>query len=208
MPGSPRERAGRYAGIRAVLAMSIVGGARIGGSVAARRGGRSTAWFDATRWPGVASASSRTVRSEADFSSEEVARERDLAPLPGKGRETPFGLLGGSQPTRRGLGVELPDVRGSHGLSHQMVGWLHRGRRRARGPTWVVDDTGFLQQGKHSVGVQRQYTGSAGKITNCQIGVSLEIATPTQHAPIDFEHYLPETSTNDPARRHEARASP
>jgi len=77
--------------------------------------------------------------------------------------------------------------------------------RREQVTTWVVDDTGFLKQGKHSVGVQRQYTGSAGKITNCQVGVSLEIATPTQHAPIDFELYLPESWTNDPVRRHEAR---
>jgi SRSO17 transposase len=71
--------------------------------------------------------------------------------------------------------------------------------------TWVIDDTGFLKQGSHSVGVQRQYTGSAGKIANCQIGVSLEIATATEHAPIDFELYMPESWVNDPARREEAR---
>lgn len=70
---------------------------------------------------------------------------------------------------------------------------------------WIVDDTGFLKQGKHSVGVQRQYTGSAGKITNCQIGVSLSIATRTEHAPIDFELYLPESWANDSALRQEAR---
>jgi SRSO17 transposase len=71
--------------------------------------------------------------------------------------------------------------------------------------TWVVDDTGFLKQGRHSVGVQRQYTGSAGKITNCQVGVSLAIATETQHAPIDFELYLPESWANDLERRTQAR---
>jgi SRSO17 transposase len=70
---------------------------------------------------------------------------------------------------------------------------------------WIVDDTGFLKQGTHSVGVQRQYTGSAGKIANCQIGVSLSVATPTEHLPIDFELYLPESWTSTPARRREAR---
>lgn len=70
---------------------------------------------------------------------------------------------------------------------------------------WIFDDTGFLKQGNHSVGVQRQYTGSAGKITNCQIGVSLTVATPTEHLPIDFELYLPQSWTEDSARRLEAR---
>jgi len=70
---------------------------------------------------------------------------------------------------------------------------------------WILDDTGFLKQGSHSVGVQRQYTGSAGKIANCQIGVSLTIATHTEHVPVDFELYLPESWTEDPARRKEAR---
>src|SRR5262249_19078413 len=67
--------------------------------------------------------------------------------------------------------------------------------------TWIVDDTGFLKQGEHSVGVQRQYTESAGKITNCQIGVSLSVATRTEHVPIDFALYLPKLWTEDPARR-------
>lgn len=69
--------------------------------------------------------------------------------------------------------------------------------------TWTVDDTGFLKQGAHSVGVQRQYTGSAGKIANCQIGVSLSVATRSAHAPIDFELYLPESWTSNAARREE-----
>jgi SRSO17 transposase len=71
--------------------------------------------------------------------------------------------------------------------------------------TWIVDDTGFLKQGSHSVGVQRQYTGSAGKITNCQVGVSLSVATRREHVPIDFELYLPESWTEDAERRKEGR---
>lgn len=70
---------------------------------------------------------------------------------------------------------------------------------------WIIDDTGWLKQGKHSVGVQRQYTGSAGKITNCQVGVSLTLATRTEHLPVDFELYLPHSWAEDPARRQEAR---
>lgn len=75
---------------------------------------------------------------------------------------------------------------------------------RAPITTWIVDDTGFLKQGKHSVGVKRQYTGSAGKITNCQIGVSLTVSNGVDHLPIDFALYLPEEWVNDPARRKEA----
>jgi SRSO17 transposase len=70
--------------------------------------------------------------------------------------------------------------------------------------TWIVDDTGFLKQGKHSVGVQRQYTGSAGKVTNCQLGVSLSIATAIDHVPIDFQLYLPRTWTDDEKLRKQA----
>ena len=69
----------------------------------------------------------------------------------------------------------------------------------------IIDDTGFLKQGTHSVGVQRQYTGSAGKIANCQVGVSLSLATRSEHLPVDFELYLPTSWTDDESRRLEAR---
>jgi SRSO17 transposase len=55
------------------------------------------------------------------------------------------------------------------------------------------------------VGVQRQYTGSAGKIANCQIGVSLAAATETAHIPLDFELYLPRSWTEAPQRRKAVR---
>jgi len=76
---------------------------------------------------------------------------------------------------------------------------------RERIQTWILDDTGFLKQGTHSVGVQRQYTGSAGKVTNCQVGVSLSIATRADHLPVDFELYIPQTWVDDSARRKETR---
>jgi len=66
--------------------------------------------------------------------------------------------------------------------------------------TWVIDDTGFLKQGKHSPGVQRQYTGSAGKTANCQIGVSLVLATEHAHVTTDFHLYIPESWAQDRAR--------
>ena len=76
----------------------------------------------------------------------------------------------------------------------------------ARGPVtdWIIDDTGFPKQGKHSVGVQRQYSGTLGKIANCQVAASLTIATRTEHVPVDFALYLPKVWTEDPARRAEA----
>lgn len=71
--------------------------------------------------------------------------------------------------------------------------------------TWVVDDTGFLKQGKLSPGVQRQYTGSAGKTTNCQVGVSLLLATDHAHVMSDFRLYIPESWTQDRDRCRAAR---
>jgi len=64
----------------------------------------------------------------------------------------------------------------------------------------VVDETGFLKKGTTSVGVQRQYSGTAGKVDNCQIGVFLAYASGTGRAFIDRELYLPRSWTDDPAR--------
>lgn len=64
----------------------------------------------------------------------------------------------------------------------------------------VIDETGFLKQGKASCGVARQYTGSAGKITNCQIGVFVCYVSRHGHAFLDRALYLPKAWTDDPAR--------
>jgi SRSO17 transposase len=64
----------------------------------------------------------------------------------------------------------------------------------------VIDETGFLKQGKASCGVGRQSTGSAGKITNCQIGVFAAYVSDRGHAFIDRRLYLPQDWTKNPAR--------
>lgn len=71
--------------------------------------------------------------------------------------------------------------------------------------TLVMDETGFLKKGSHSVGVKRQYSGTAGRIENCQIGVFLAYASARGHALIDRELYLPEEWATAAARREEVR---
>jgi SRSO17 transposase len=68
----------------------------------------------------------------------------------------------------------------------------------------VVDETGDLKKGTHTVGVQRQYSGTAGKIENCQLAVHLSYASPLGHTLIDVALYLPKSWTEDPQRRIEA----
>jgi SRSO17 transposase len=68
----------------------------------------------------------------------------------------------------------------------------------------VLDETGFIKKGTKSVGVQRQYSGPAGRIENCQIGVFLGYASRHGHALIDRALYLPEVWANDAARRSAA----
>ena len=73
------------------------------------------------------------------------------------------------------------------------------------GPTtaWIVDETGVVKKGTHSVGVARQYCGRVGKKENCQVAVSLSVATATGSLPIAWRLYLPEEWANDPVRRQE-----
>lgn len=68
----------------------------------------------------------------------------------------------------------------------------------------IPDETGFLKQGKMSCGVKRQYSGTAGRIENCQIGVFLTYASAKGHAPIDRRLYIPEGWFDDPARCRKA----
>ena len=68
----------------------------------------------------------------------------------------------------------------------------------------VIDETGFLKKGRKSVGVQRQYSGTAGRIENCQMGVFLSYASSRGHALLDRELYLPKSWTDDPTRCREA----
>jgi hypothetical protein len=69
----------------------------------------------------------------------------------------------------------------------------------------VVDETGFLKKGEHSVGVARQYSGTAGRIENCQVGVFLAYASRFGQALIDRRLYLPEGWVNDAARREKTQ---
>src|SRR5690348_14361985 len=65
----------------------------------------------------------------------------------------------------------------------------------------ALDETGFLKKGDASCGVARQYTGSVGKVANCQIGVFAAYVSRHGHAFIDRALYLPKSWTSDPARR-------
>jgi SRSO17 transposase len=66
---------------------------------------------------------------------------------------------------------------------------------------WIIDDTGFPKKGRHSVGVARQYCGQLGKQENCQVAVSLSLATHLGSLPVAYRLYLPKEWADDPLRR-------
>jgi SRSO17 transposase len=70
---------------------------------------------------------------------------------------------------------------------------------------WVLDDTGFPKQGKRSPGVKRQYSGTLGKVGNCQIGVSVHAVGERGTVPLGWALYLPEEWGEDPERRAQAK---
>jgi FOG: Transposase len=72
------------------------------------------------------------------------------------------------------------------------------------GRYWIIDDTGFPKKGKHSVGVARQYCGQLGKQDNCQVAVSLSLASVQGSIPLAYQLYLPKDWAGDAARRETA----
>ncbi len=69
------------------------------------------------------------------------------------------------------------------------------------GRYWIIDDSGHSKYGKHSVGVAHQYCGNVGKTANCQVAVSLSLATTHGSVPLDYRLYLPKDWVDDPVRR-------
>src|SRR5690349_21456723 len=73
---------------------------------------------------------------------------------------------------------------------------------------WIVDETGWLKQGRHSVGVARQYCGAVGKRANCQVSVELVVSDGEVAAPVGGRLYLPQSWLDDPARCAKAGVPP
>jgi DDE superfamily endonuclease len=124
-------------------------------------------------------------------------------------------LLDGERKSIEPMAARLPD--GNVQALQQMIGqspwawapvWQRLAQRMAAelapAPVWVIDDTGFLKQGRHSVGVARQYSGTLGKTANCQVAVSLHQVGADESAVLDWRLYLPESWTQDAERRAQA----
>jgi SRSO17 transposase len=124
-------------------------------------------------------------------------------------------LLNGERKSIEPLAARLPE--GNVQAMQQLIGqspwdwnpvWEKLGRRMTAElepqSAWVVDDTGFPKQGTHSVGVERQYSGTLGKTGNCQIAVSVHHVGEQGSAPLGWRLYLPESWANDTERRREA----
>jgi len=124
-------------------------------------------------------------------------------------------LLDGERKSIEPLATRLPE--GNVQAMQQFIGqspwdwnpvWERLGKRMTAElepeSAWVVDDTGFPKQGAHSVGVERQYSGTLGKTGNCQIAVSVHHVGEQGNTPLGWRLYLPESWATDAERRKEA----
>ncbi len=159
----------------------------------------------------------RSWTEELDAVGERIAPRFARAELRARARSYLRGLLSG---TERKNGWQLAEVAGDatpYGLQHLLgrANWdadevrddlreyviEHLGDEEA---VLVVDETGFLKKGTNSTGVKRQYSGTAGRVENCQMGVFLAYASDLGQAFIDRELYLPEEWAKDEERRERA----
>lgn len=124
-------------------------------------------------------------------------------------------LLDGERKSIEPLAQRLPE--GNVQAMQQFIGqspwdwnpvWEKLGKRMTAelepDAAWVIDDTGFPKQGTHSVGMERQYSGTLGKTGNCQVAVSVHHVGEQGNAPLGWRLYLPEGWANDAERRAEA----
>lgn len=94
-------------------------------------------------------------------------------------------------------------------VSGQVLDWVLPAMTREQAiEAWIVDDTGVPKKGKHSVGVARQYCGQLGKQDNCQVAVTVSIATAAASLPVAHRLYLPEAWAADAERRAKAGVPP
>jgi SRSO17 transposase len=124
-------------------------------------------------------------------------------------------LMDGQRKSIEPMAARLPE--GNVQAMQQLIGqspwpwapvWERLARRMtvelAPHPVWVIDDTGFPKQGRHSVGAERQYSGTLGKTANCQVAVSLHQVGAEESTILGWRLYLPESWTQDAERRAEA----
>ena len=91
-----------------------------------------------------------------------------------------------------------------HEMLRRVREWVMPKMNLEDGGFWIIDDTGFPKKGRHSVGVARQYCGVLGKQDNCQVAVSVSLASRTASLPVTWQLYLPQDWAGDSQRREKA----